>query len=308
MDGFLRVLFYYGLIREWTCNMIKIVCPFHADDRPSLQINLEKNFFYCYGCGAKGDAVDFVRMIEKCSPLKAYIIFNKIQNSKECKELKICVQKAVKKTKKEALEDAKIYFYSLPEVDWKANDIDKAALRYMLKRGFTRKVLNISKARINFNDTYPIIFPMYDNGEFKGHVSRAIIKDATRKYLYNYGFSRKSTLVGNYNKASPVVITEGYMDWLKLQQYGLNNSVAILGWKITDNQISKLQQMGITKIISALDNTPTGERGTKYLEEFFDVIRFQFPTSIKDVGDLDKFHFNKCWLETKQEMMKQRRK
>ena len=69
--------------------MIKIVCPFHADDRPSLQINLEKNFFYCYGCGAKGDAVDFVRMIEKCSPLKAYIIFNKIQNSKECKELKI---------------------------------------------------------------------------------------------------------------------------------------------------------------------------------------------------------------------------
>ena len=63
-----------------------------------------------------------------------------------------------------------------------------------------------------------------------------------------------------------------------------------------------------TKIISALDNTPTGERGTKYLEEFFDVIRFQFPTSIKDVGDLDKFHFNKCWLETKQEMMKQRRK
>ena len=40
------------------------------------------DFLNSIGLMAKGDAVDFVRMIEKCSPLKAYIIFNKIQNSK----------------------------------------------------------------------------------------------------------------------------------------------------------------------------------------------------------------------------------
>lgn len=34
-------------------------CPFHQDDKPSMDIR--NNFFYCYGCGAKGDVIDFVR-------------------------------------------------------------------------------------------------------------------------------------------------------------------------------------------------------------------------------------------------------
>lgn len=37
----------------------KIVkCPFHEDRVPSLDIR--NNFFYCYGCGFKGDTIDFV--------------------------------------------------------------------------------------------------------------------------------------------------------------------------------------------------------------------------------------------------------
>ena len=87
------------------------------------------------------------------------------------------------------------------------------------------------------------------------------------------------------------------MDWLKLQQYGITNSVAILGWKISDAQISKIQQV-TDKVISALDNTETGEKGTEYLKEYFDVKRFKFPSSLKDVGDLNKYQFNKCWLDT----------
>lgn len=33
-------------------------CPFHADSSPSLDVR--KNFYFCYGCGAKGDVIDFV--------------------------------------------------------------------------------------------------------------------------------------------------------------------------------------------------------------------------------------------------------
>lgn len=33
-------------------------CPFHQDRSPSLDVR--KNFYYCYGCGAHGDVIDFV--------------------------------------------------------------------------------------------------------------------------------------------------------------------------------------------------------------------------------------------------------
>ena len=33
-------------------------CPFHDDRHPSLKLN--EDYFYCFGCGATGDVVDFV--------------------------------------------------------------------------------------------------------------------------------------------------------------------------------------------------------------------------------------------------------
>ena len=32
-------------------------CPFHEDRNPSLKLN--EDYFYCFGCGAKGDVIDF---------------------------------------------------------------------------------------------------------------------------------------------------------------------------------------------------------------------------------------------------------
>lgn len=34
-------------------------CPFHNDKSPSL--DLRKNFYHCYGCGANGDVIDFIQ-------------------------------------------------------------------------------------------------------------------------------------------------------------------------------------------------------------------------------------------------------
>ena len=42
----------------------KCLCPFHADGDPSLSFNDEKNVFNCFGCGAKGDIIEFVRRME----------------------------------------------------------------------------------------------------------------------------------------------------------------------------------------------------------------------------------------------------
>ncbi|HEY7133935.1 MAG TPA: DNA primase [Acidimicrobiia bacterium] len=40
------------------------LCPFHAEKTASFSINPEAGLYYCFGCGARGDAITFVREVE----------------------------------------------------------------------------------------------------------------------------------------------------------------------------------------------------------------------------------------------------
>src|SRR5579885_791680 len=40
------------------------LCPFHAEKTPSFSINAEEGLYYCFGCGAGGDVITFVREVE----------------------------------------------------------------------------------------------------------------------------------------------------------------------------------------------------------------------------------------------------
>jgi DNA primase len=40
------------------------LCPFHAEKTPSFSINAEEGLYYCFGCGAGGDVIKFVREVE----------------------------------------------------------------------------------------------------------------------------------------------------------------------------------------------------------------------------------------------------
>jgi hypothetical protein len=39
------------------------LCPFHAETSPSFSVNAQEGLFYCFGCGAKGDAAEFTKLI-----------------------------------------------------------------------------------------------------------------------------------------------------------------------------------------------------------------------------------------------------
>jgi DNA primase len=43
----------------------KGLCPFHGEKSPSFYVHPDKGFYYCFGCGAKGDAITFVRETER---------------------------------------------------------------------------------------------------------------------------------------------------------------------------------------------------------------------------------------------------
>jgi DNA primase len=43
----------------------KGLCPFHQEKTPSFNVNKDKGFFKCFGCGAGGDVVKFVELHQK---------------------------------------------------------------------------------------------------------------------------------------------------------------------------------------------------------------------------------------------------
>jgi DNA primase len=48
-------------------------CPFHADKTPSLKIYTDTNTYNCFGCGANGDAIQFIESFEKLNKHQAII-------------------------------------------------------------------------------------------------------------------------------------------------------------------------------------------------------------------------------------------
>lgn len=300
-----KVLTYYGLLPDTSIEQ-KIVCPFHKDVNPSMIVNLETGTFFCFGCNLTGDAYRFVDLLNpKLNDLKTMRKYYRILNSKKVNKLDFSNRtKKQKKPVKELYDISWDYYYGLSKVNWFKDKSDEviAAKKYMLNRGFNSSTLNKCGAKITYNNSYPIIFPMLDNGEFKGWVCRTTDKEIEkkRKYLYNTGFSRRNTLVGDYSDCEYVFIVEGYMDRLKFIQYGINNVCAILGWKMTKEQENKLKHSNVKYIISALDNDKCGRKGTEYLQTIFGskVIRFQYLKGIKDIGETDKKQFDKMYQKT----------
>jgi len=43
------------------------LCPFHNEKTPSFTVNDEKGFYHCFGCGAHGDAIEFLRKYDRLS-------------------------------------------------------------------------------------------------------------------------------------------------------------------------------------------------------------------------------------------------
>ena len=285
----IAILSHYGLIPDVSTYdiEIKINCPFHEEIVPSCNVSLTNGIYHCFGCGQSGNIIDLISRIEKVNKIKAMIIATKISDNTKINNLsddfiseKTIIDNVL------FLERAKIFFYGLPVPSW---DVIKE--HYLVKRGFNSDILKKFDIRINQSSTYPIIIPLYEEEEFRGYILRRIDKEEP-KYLFSRGFGKQNAVIGNLYR-TPILVVEGVLDLMKAIQYGFKNTCAILGWKASSYQLTKINEAS-NKIICALDNDASGKRGYTVLKNSLGekVVRFYYPSKKKDICELTQEEFD----------------
>lgn len=120
------------------------LCPFHHEKTPSFTISPDKGFYHCFGCGAHGNAINFVMEFEKISFREAL--------EKIAKEYGIIIKEFKKKPQKEIeLEDKKFQILEKIQQFFSQNlkhHHNILSLNYLRNRGVFDE--DIAKFKIGF--------------------------------------------------------------------------------------------------------------------------------------------------------------
>lgn len=190
---------------------------------------------------------------------------------------------------------------------------------YLKKRGFTDNDYEKFPVGTTRNSNYKfddyVIFPIIDNGDIVGYVSRhawekSDIDEYNRKARHNgkyqimrYRNSQENDFVKllyNYDSViegvtDTVIIVEGIFDVIALTRHlnlYNNNQIAVcatFGKKISDVQIYKLQSKGIKTVVVGYDGdaVDTIKKTATKLNDFFDVYVADITDATADFDSMD---------------------
>lgn len=116
----------------------KAVCPFHYEKTASFTVSPHKDIFYCFGCQAGGDVINFIAKAENCSPLEATQFLIEQHN--------LNVPDHIKNNVQHNGNDKKNY-HTILELTrtWLHENLKKspAILRYLKDRGIDQNSINL---------------------------------------------------------------------------------------------------------------------------------------------------------------------
>jgi len=283
------------------------LCPFHDDSNPSMAVNQDKQFFYCFVCQESGNAIHFLRRYENLEFVDA------IETLASSAGMTVPYENTkLEKSKPSGLVERAVKFYQT-----NLNEkIAPKAVQYLKDRkitGPTAKKFRIGYAQdkwdallnhFGFNtpskeldssglfskkdnrlyDRFRgrIIFPIRNiKGEFIAMGGR-IIDEGEPKYLNSPEtsfFNKSNELFGLYEvkeaekNIASLIVVEGYMDVIGLYEHGVRNAVATLGTAVTPNHIAKIMRY-TNKIFFAFDGDLAGRKAAwKAVENTFPIIR-----------------------------------
>lgn len=281
----------------------KGLCPFHNEKTPSFTVDKKKQLFHCFGCGAGGDVVSFIMQKEGLS----YPESLKYLGEKAGINIVYNENPVVNKRRNKLFEinkEVMMYFYKnlltnkapqdyLLNRGLRSNIVNTFMLGYALdswddllnfakNKGIKEEDLLelglVAKSKKgNYYDKYRnrLIFPIIDTyGRVIGFGGRSIDK-AMPKYLNSPEsdvFKKRFNLYGlnNFKKQNrrDLILVEGYMDVIALNNNGIDLAVASLGTAFTIEQ-AKLAKRYADSIYICYDSDSAGIKATKRAIEIF---------------------------------------
>jgi DNA primase catalytic core len=269
-------------------------CPFHSENTPSFVVNGDKKFFYCFGCGAGGNVINFLMKINNDNFINTvqflsnqyhipYTITPAVENHHYNQQqyqqkiidffqnyIKICHQKlmvhpeALKYLSQRNVSMDTIRNFNLGYDDGSINDL--IDLGYSMADLQEYAVLSNEDWTSKFKNR--IILPLTNvKGEFISIVGRTL---SSNKHLVKYlhtvenSIFYKKTAFFNYhnviNNFDSVYIVEGFFDMLSCINHGISNVIACLGATISDEQAFILQK-NFKTVNLLLDGDGAGVQG-----------------------------------------------
>ena len=64
------VISSYITLKRSSRNMVGL-CPFHSEKSPSFTVFADTQSYYCFGCGAGGDVITFIKNVENLEYIEA---------------------------------------------------------------------------------------------------------------------------------------------------------------------------------------------------------------------------------------------
>ena len=290
----------YVPLKRAGSNTVKGLCPFHSEKTPSFVVYKDTQSYYCFGCGAGGDVITFIRNIENLDYVEAVkwlaqrcgmqVPEQGVDDSMGKLKLRIL----------EANRAAARFFYAVlktpagkPGLDYlRGRGLTDETIKHfglgyapdswsslrdaLRQKGFSDSELLAADlvARSKKGGTYDkfrnrVIFPIID---VRGNViafGGRNLGDEKPKYLNTaetpvFHKNRNLFALGfaKNHKGEPFILAEGYMDVIAMHQAGFPTAVATLGTAIGESQARLIAQY-TGEVIVSYDADEAGQVATK---------------------------------------------
>ena len=282
------------------------LCPFHNEKTPSFTVYLATQSFYCFGCGAGGDAITFVKKIENLDYLDAVKTLAQRAGLQMPQE---GFDDSLSKRRRRILEmnrEAARFYHSVllsPEgkvgydyyigralsaatinhfgLGFAPNQWD-ALLKHMRAKGYQpAELVDAGLARKGQKGYYDnfrnrVMTPIID---VRGNViafGGRVLDDSKPKYI-NTGdtlvYKKTNELFAlNFAKDSKedaLILCEGYMDVIAMHQAGFTNAVAGCGTALTTEQVRLISRYA-KEVILTYDADEAGQKALQKAMTLFD--------------------------------------
>ena len=276
------------------------LCPFHSEKSPSFYVYPDTQSFYCFGCGAGGDAITFAKKInsidypeavkmlaaragmpepqedDKTGRMRSRILS---MNKEAARFFHACLNSTVEEARqaraywrRRGLDDKTIVRFGL---GYAPND-GQALYQFLRDKGYNQQELDASglfkrspSGRIYCLFWKRVMTPIFD---LRGNIiafGGRVLDDSKPKYVnspetlvYHKSDTVFALQIAKRSASRRFVLCEGYMDVISLHKAGIENAIASLGTALTAEQARIIARYA-KEVVICYDSDEAGQKAAQ---------------------------------------------